>query len=199
LTRGAPHPVGRSETVSNSERQVTPLGTLAFDGDYATMTFTRRIGHPPEAVWSAITDPEELNGWYMTRAKITAGRDGSIDFVSGPSQFHVTGRILSWDPPRLFEHEWKVAPRPELPSGEDSIVRWELARDGRETLMTFTFRKLTRGTAIGFASGMHAFLERLEAQLDGKPMPEWLGRVAELRKQYPAGQRPPGPRNRRPE
>ncbi len=185
--------------MSNSDRQVTPVGTLAFDGDCATMTFTRRIGHPPEDVWSAITDPEELKGWYMTRVKITAGRDGSIDFVSGPSQFHVTGRILSWDPPHLFEHEWKVAPRPELPSGEDSIVRWELARDGQETLMTFTFRKLTRGTAIGFASGMHAFLERLEAQLDGKPMPEWLGRVAELRKQYPAGQRPSGPGNRRPD
>ncbi len=176
--------------MSNSEKVTPPPGTLTFDGGYATITFSRRIGHPPEEVWSAITDPEELRGWYMTRATISGGRDGSIDFVSGPSQLHVTGRILSWDPPRLFEHEWKVAPRPELPSGEDSIVRWELTRDGLETLMTFTFRRLTRGTAIGFAPGMHAFLDRLEAQLDGKSVPEWMGRVGELRKYYPAGQRP---------
>ena len=183
--------------MSNSERRVTPSGDLTFDGDYATITFTRRIGHPPEDVWSAITDPEELKGWYMTRATITGGREGSIDFVSGPSQLHVTGRILSWDPPRLFEHEWKVAPRPELPSGEESIVRWELARDGHETLMTFTFRRLTRGTAMGFAPGMHAFLDRLEAQLDGKSVPEWLSRVAELRERYPGRQRRPGSGNQR--
>jgi uncharacterized protein YndB with AHSA1/START domain len=176
--------------LSNSENQASPPGTLTFDGDYATITFSRRIGHPPEDVWSAITDPEELQGWYMTRATISGGRDGRIDFVSGPSQFHVTGRILSWDPPHLFEHEWNVAPRPELPSGEESIVRWELARDGHETLMTFTFRRLSRGTALGFAPGFHAFLDRLETQLDGRSVPEWMSRVVELRKIYPAGQRP---------
>jgi uncharacterized protein YndB with AHSA1/START domain len=177
--------------MANSEEQASPPGTLTFDGDYATITFSRRIGHPPEDVWSAITDPEELKGWYMTRAAaITGGRDGSIDFVSGPSQLHITGRILSWDPPHLFEHEWKVAPGPDLPSGEDSIVRWELRREGRDTLITFTFRRLSRNTALGFAPGMHAFLERLEAQLDGKSVPEWMPRVVELRKIYPAGQRP---------
>src|SRR5271154_4811981 len=98
--------------MANSERQATPLGTLTFDGDYATITFSRRIGHPPEDVWSAITDPEELKGWYMTRAAITGGSDGSIDFVRGPSQLHLAGQILSGAPPHLFEHEWKVAPRP---------------------------------------------------------------------------------------
>jgi len=112
--------------MTSSENQASPQGTLAFEGDYATITFSRLIGHPPEDVWAAITDPEELKGWYMTSAKLTGCREGSIDFVSGPAHFHVTGRVLSWDPPHLFEHEWKVAPRPELPSGEDSIVRWEL-------------------------------------------------------------------------
>jgi len=181
--------------MSNSERQVTPPGTLTFDGDHATIEFSRRIGHPPEEVWSAITDPEQLRGWYMTRAKLTGGEGGSIDFFSGPSQFHVTGRILSWDPPHLFEHEWKVAPRPELPSGEDSLVRWELARDGEGTLMQFTFRRLSRGTAMGFAPGMHAFLDRLEAQLGGKSVPEWMPLVVELRRLYPAGQRPGAAKN----
>jgi uncharacterized protein YndB with AHSA1/START domain len=180
--------------MSNSEKQFTPPGTLTFEGDYATITFTRRIRHPPERVWSAITEPEELKGWYMTRATVTTGRNASVDFVTGPSHFHVSGRILSWDPPRLFEHEWKVAPRPELPSGEDSIARWELTRDGNETLLTFTFRRLTRDTAIGFAPGMHAFLDRLEVQLEGGAVPEWMPRVVELRKRYPESQRRTGPR-----
>jgi uncharacterized protein YndB with AHSA1/START domain len=139
-------------------------------------------------VWSAITDPEELQGWYMTRAAIDGGKGGSIDFISGPAQFHITGRILSWDPPYIFEHEWKVAPNPNMPSGEESVVRWELAREGHETLMTFTFRRLTRGTAIGFAPGMHAFLDRLAAQLDGESVPEWTSRVEKLRRYYPSRQ-----------
>jgi uncharacterized protein YndB with AHSA1/START domain len=174
--------------MSNPEGQVSPVGSVTYDGDYATITFSRRIGHPPEDVWSVITDPEQLQGWYMTRATIAGGKGGSIDFVSGPSQLHVTGRILSWDPPHLFEHEWKVDPRPELPSGEDSLVRWELAREGRETLMKFTFQRLTRRTATGFAPGIHAFLDRLAVQLDGESVPEWTSRVEEVRRYYPPWQ-----------
>jgi uncharacterized protein YndB with AHSA1/START domain len=176
--------------MSNSEKQVTPAGAVSYKGDHATITFSRRIGHPPEDVWSAITEPAQLQSWYMTRATIAGGKGGSIDFISGPSRFHVTGRILSWDPPRLFEHEWKVEPQPGLPSGEESLVRWELAREGHETLMTFTFSRLTRRTATGFAPGMHAFLDRLAAQLDGEPMPNWMSRVEEMRRYYPPGGRP---------
>jgi uncharacterized protein YndB with AHSA1/START domain len=171
--------------MSSSEKQIPPTGTVTFDGECATIAFSRRIGHPPEDVWSAITDPKQLQSWYMTRATIAGGKGGSIDFVSGPAKFHVTGRILSWDPPYLFEHEWKVEPRPELPSGEESLVRWELAREGHETLLTFTFRRLTRQTATGFAPGVHAFLDRLAAHLDGESIPEWRSRVEEVRGYYP--------------
>jgi uncharacterized protein YndB with AHSA1/START domain len=172
---------------------------VAFQGDRATIRFSRRVGHPPEAVWSAITDPRQLQTWYMTRAVISTGPGGSIDFISGPSRFHVTGRILAWDPPRLFEHEWKVEPRPELPSGEDSLVRWELARDGEGTLITLTHQRLTARTATGFAPGIHAFLDRLAAQLGGEPIPDWIGRVAEVRGSYPALWRLPAEAGERPE
>jgi len=171
--------------LSNSENRTTPLGTVTFDGEYATIAFSRRVGHPPEDVRSAITDPKQLQGWYMTRATIVGGKGGSIDFWSGPAQFHVTGRILSWDPPHLLEHEWKVEPRTGLPSGEDSVVRWELARDGPETLITFTHRRLTGRTALGFAPGVHGFLDRLAAQLEDEPLPDWGRRVERMRRHYP--------------
>jgi uncharacterized protein YndB with AHSA1/START domain len=178
------------EGLSDPEDQVSPTGEVEYDGEYATLAFSRRVGHPPEDVWSAITDPKQLQSWYMTRAVIASGRGGSIDFISGPSHFHVTGRILRWDPPRLFEHEWKVEPRPELPTGEDSLVRWELARDGDGTRITLVHQRLTRRTATGFAPGTHAFLDRLAAQLDGEPIPDWMGRVEEVRKRYPSMWRP---------
>jgi uncharacterized protein YndB with AHSA1/START domain len=179
-----------SETMSSPERQTEDAGTVAFEGDYATITFSRRLGHPPEHVWSALTDPQQLQSWYMTRATIAPGRDGSIDFLSGPAQYHVTGRILSWDPPHLFEHQWKVEPCPGLPSGEESVVRWELVREGRGTLLTLTHRRLTRRTAAGFAPGIHVFLDRMEASLDGAPMPDWRSRVEEMRTHYRPARQP---------
>jgi len=30
------------------------------DGDRWTLVFTRTLHHPPEAVWAAITDPDQL-------------------------------------------------------------------------------------------------------------------------------------------
>jgi uncharacterized protein YndB with AHSA1/START domain len=172
--------------MSNPANRISQTGSVAVDGEYATITFSRWLGHPPEDVWSAITDPKQLQSWYMTRAVITNGKGGSIDFISGPSHFHATGRILRWDPPRLFEHEWRVEPRPELPSGEESVVRWELAPDGNGTRITLTHQRLTRRTATGFAPGIHAFLDRLAAQLSGEPIPDWRGRVEEARKYYPS-------------
>lgn len=122
----------------------------------------------------------------MTQAAIDGRTGGSIDFRTGPAQFHVTGRILGWEPPRLLEYEWKIRPRPGMPSGEDAIVRWELRRDGRETVLTLTHRNLTRQTAVGVAPVTHALLNRLAAQLDGRPLPDLRQRLAEVQGQYPA-------------
>lgn len=112
-----------------------PTGAVLMEGSKATLVFRRRLPNPPAAVWRALTDPAELADWYMTRATVDGREGGTVDFVSGPSRLHVTGRILTWDPPRVFEHEWKVAPRSELPSGEDAIIRWELKKDGDGTIL----------------------------------------------------------------
>jgi hypothetical protein len=48
-----------------------------------------------------------------------------------------------------------------------------------------TYRRITRQTARGFLPGLHAFLDRLEAQLDGGELPDWLQRFGELKAEYP--------------
>ncbi len=80
-------------------------GDVIRKGEKATLVFSRRLSYPPELVWKALTEPSELPGWYMTKAQIDGRKGGTIDFISGPSRMHVTGRILSWDPPWIFEHE----------------------------------------------------------------------------------------------
>jgi uncharacterized protein YndB with AHSA1/START domain len=121
----------------------------------------------------------------MAEAVLDARPGGSIEMRAGPSRFHVTGKILAWEPPRIFEHEWRVPPRPELPAGEEAVIRWELEPDGEGTVLHLTHRGLHRLTATGFAPGTHAFLDRLEAQLGGKPLPGWQQRFEQVAPNYP--------------
>ena len=167
------------------ESHTSRSGTLTIEGDYATLTFERRIRHPVERVWEAITEPEHLARWYLTKARIEGREGGSIDYLTGPARVHVTGKILIWEPPRVFEHEWNTGPRKDLPTGEKTIVRWELNPEGDGTLLRFTHRRLTRQTATVFAGGMHGFLDRLENQLDGVPLVDWGTRISEVRPNYP--------------
>jgi uncharacterized protein YndB with AHSA1/START domain len=161
-------------------------GTLVDDGEHATLTFHRRYHHRVEHVWDAISTPEGLRGWLLcSAATIDARVGGRFDLVSGPSGYHSTGAILAWEPPRLLEYEWHVAPTPEMPRGERAIFRFELSVDDADTVLVVTYRRITRATARGFLPGTHAFLDRLEAQLDGAPLPDWMTRFGELLPTYP--------------
>ena len=75
-----------------------------------------------------------------------------------------------------------------MPNGEpDSVIRWDLAEHGEnDTIVTVTFSRLTKPTGLGFAPGMHAFLDRLEAHLDQVTLPDWMERYAEVKKSYPS-------------
>ncbi len=177
-----------------NERE-SPAGEVLFEGEKATLRFTRALAHPPEVIWAALTEPAQLRKWYMADATIDGRVGGSVEMVSGPARFRSTGRILTWDPPRIFEYEWNVDARAELPSGEAAVVRYELTptvMGGRaSTLLTLTHRGLTKGTALGFAPGTHAFLDRLAAQLEGLQSPDWMARYQAVAGLYPAWSRTP--------
>jgi uncharacterized protein YndB with AHSA1/START domain len=161
-------------------------GTLAPDGAHATLTFHRTYRHAAENVWDAIATPEGLREWLLcSHAEIDGRVGGRIELVSGPARYHSTGEILVWEPPRVLEYEWNVAPVPEMPEGERAIFRFELTADGDATRLLVTYRRITRQTARGFLPGLHAFLDRLEAQLDGRPLPDWMQRFGEVRADYP--------------
>ncbi|MES1166285.1 MAG: hypothetical protein ABUR63_11030 [Verrucomicrobiota bacterium] len=72
-----------------------------------------------------------------------------------------------------------------MPRGERAIFRYELTPDRDATQLLVTYRRITRRTARGFLPGLHAFLDRLEAQLDGRALPDWLQRFAGLQGEYP--------------
>jgi uncharacterized protein YndB with AHSA1/START domain len=153
-------------------------GRLTVDGDRATLTFERRLPYPIEAVWAAITDPAQRRQW-LGETTIDARVGGAIEMVPTgpplpPDQKRVSGRILIWDPPHVFEHEWRQT------IVEDSVVRYELRVDGDATLLRLTHRGLSVSNATGFRPGNHAFLDRLEAHLGGDVLPNWSQRYQEI-------------------
>lgn len=157
-------------------------GFIAVEEGYATLSFKRRLEHPIEEVWAAITDPKERADWFGFTA-IDGRTGGTIEIVvEGPpvprEQRTIKGRISVWDPPRVLEHEWNQ------PLVERSIVRYELAPEGHATILTFTHRGLSLPNAQGYISGTHAFLDRLAAHLDRTDLPNWQQRYAEVKQAY---------------
>lgn len=148
-------------------------GTVAREGELATLSFRRHLRHPPERVWKAITEPEELRVWCLTDARIVGRRGGTVDLVSGEGRVHATGRVLEWEPPRLWEYEWNVAPDDRFPRGEHAVVRWELTATPEGTLLELTHRRVNPATARRASFGVGAILERLVAHLEGTPFPAW--------------------------
>lgn len=163
-----------------------PRGTSTPDGEHTTLTFRRVYPHKVEHVWDAISTPEGLRAWLLcTWAVIEPRVGGRFDMVSGAGAYHSTGKVLAWDPPRLLEYEWNVEPVPEMPRGERALFRYELTPEGDATRLLVTYRRITSQTARGFLPGLHALLDRLEAQLDGLPLPDWHERFSALRADYP--------------
>jgi uncharacterized protein YndB with AHSA1/START domain len=172
--------------MSPERTPVRARGTSTADGAYATLTFHRVYPHRIEHVWDAVSTPEGLRGWLLcSRASIEGRVGGRIELVSGPAGYHSTGVVLAWEPPRLLEYEWNAEPVPEMPAGERAIFRYELSAEGDSTRLLVVYRRITRQTARGFLPGLHAYLDRLEAQLDGRSLPDWLERFAQVRRDYP--------------
>src|SRR4051812_18430190 len=105
------------------------LGTLARNGDRWTLTFTRRLPHPPEKVWRAVTEPEHLAVWFPDQIVGERRAGAPLRFVTSSGD-GFDGEMLVFDPPSVMELMW----------GTDRL-RIELEpdnTDGTGTLLTLT-------------------------------------------------------------
>ncbi len=59
------------------------------------------VNAPPDVVWNALTEAEELTRWFPVRAKVEGGVGGSISLSWGEG---AEGRapITAWEPGRRF-------------------------------------------------------------------------------------------------
>jgi uncharacterized protein YndB with AHSA1/START domain len=152
-----------------NEQRAT-LGTVE---DRPTLRLERRLAHPPEKVWTAITDTAELAHWFpaMVDAELKAG--ATIRFTFAGEETSSEGTILSFDPPKVFAYSWN-----------DDVLRWEITPEptGCRLLFTHTFGRgepeIARLAAGRNAAGWDVCLDALAARLADLtfvPPTKWLG------------------------
>jgi uncharacterized protein YndB with AHSA1/START domain len=135
------------------------LGVFERRGDHIDVRFERRYPRPVETVWSALTEPERLADW-MGVSHVEPFAGGRFEMMlDGPHP--MTGHVRVWDPPRVLELSWSNTHAP------DSIVRYELRRDGNATLLIFTHTGMPYENSALMLPGWHDFLARLGRLLDG--------------------------------
>jgi uncharacterized protein YndB with AHSA1/START domain len=142
-------------------------GVLEQAGDGWQLRFHRRIAHPREKVWRALTEPEHLAAWFPTTIEfpdgdLTPGTKLRFSFRTDKAP-PFDGELLAYAPPELLEFRW----------GTD-VLRFELRADGGGTELTLLDLLDEKGKAARDAAGWHVCLDRLAAHLDGAGEPaDW--------------------------
>ncbi|MET8796724.1 SRPBCC domain-containing protein [Nocardia sp. NPDC004568] len=153
------------------------LGEILRDGDRVGTRYERDLAHPPEKVWRALTESEHLRHWFPAdiigerRAgaevrfrfwpeSVDPASEEPAEAGSAPEDSVLPGRILTWEPPRLFEFLW-----------EDEHLLFEIVPDGAGSRLLCTVWFGTPGPhgISGTAAGYHICLDALADLLDTGP------------------------------
>lgn len=157
-----------------------------------TVRIERILPGPVERVWSYLTDSEKRGQW-LASGQMDLRVGGAADLTFRHSQlsdepapepyaqyegYTSHGHITEIDPPRLLSFVWPS-------EGDESEVTFELSKEGNDTLMVITHKRLpSRKEMANVAGGWHAHLAVLIDRLSGrKPQGFWTN-VLKCEKQY---------------
>jgi uncharacterized protein YndB with AHSA1/START domain len=117
------------------------MASIALSPDQDAIHAEMYIAAPPERVFAAISDPQQVPLWWGQKGMYTisnwkgdlrAGGKWRSDGTGADGRsFHVEGEYLEVDPPRLLVHTWK----PSFSALPATIVRWELEATNGGTLL----------------------------------------------------------------
>jgi len=109
------------------------MAPISISPDHDTIEAEIFIAAPPERVFQALTDPNQMTRWWgqsgmyrITEWKADlrpGGKWSSVGVDADGTSFRVDGEYLEVDPPRLLVHTWV----PSFSSIPSTIVRWELS------------------------------------------------------------------------
>lgn len=149
-----------------------PLGQILRDDDSLQLRYQRDLSHPPERVWRALTESDQLRHWMPCDiiGPRQAGAELSVVFWDDIADKHgidepvLTGRIVTWDPPRCFAWTW-----------DDELLTFDLAPLDGGTRLTLTVRLSSKGPGAALAgAGYHTCLDQLVALVETDNPPPFI-------------------------
>jgi uncharacterized protein YndB with AHSA1/START domain len=126
-----------------------------------TVTVERRIPHPPEKIWRALTEPHLIEAWLM---KNDFGLDPGHRFQLRGDWGQVECEILDVDPGRTLSYSWNH-PHADPAFDLESVVTFTLEPAGAGTLLRIEqtgFRPEQKQAFGGAQGGWRIHLENLE-------------------------------------
>jgi uncharacterized protein YndB with AHSA1/START domain len=155
--------------------------TLDTISGKAVLSFERRLAHPPEKVFRAISDPAELRHWFPATVEFDLRAGAAVRFTFEEHDIgELGGEVLEVDPPRLLVYSWN-----------DDVLRWEVVPDGDGSRLLFsqTLAEGRSGSARN-AAGWDVCLAGLGARLDGEQAAEleWFPRFEAYAERFGLGE-----------
>lgn len=132
-------------------------GTYETVDERSALTFERRLAHPVERVWRAVTEPAELAHWFPSAVSGDMTPGGTLTFAfPGGEMPPMQGEVVEVDPPRRFAFTW----------GDDTLrIELEPAGDGCVLHFVVLFDDAERASRD--AAGWHVCLDLLDRHLGG--------------------------------
>jgi uncharacterized protein YndB with AHSA1/START domain len=134
-----------------------------------TLIFVRQLRQAPAVVWTALTQPDELDQWapFTAARPLDSPGETVLTLVDGPDRTEIAATVVRAEAPALLEYTW----------GDDRL-RWELEPSGEGTRLTLRHTPARPGTDAMVAAGWHLCLDVLRHLLDGEPIGVIRGRDA---------------------
>ena len=87
---------------------------------------------PPERVFDALTNPDELVKWFLSKARVESKKGGSytFDWMGG---YHMTGSVKGFEKNKAVSYSW----HDKLPRGglAETLASFEVRKEGDGTLL----------------------------------------------------------------
>ena len=148
------------------------MATTKVTPDADTIVSEIQIAAPPERVFKALTDPEQIMQWWrndtitieQVRLEPKVGGQWGYEtgqVVDGTNKFRVQGKVLEYDPPRRLAYTW-LANLHADPTRQ-TVVRWELApvQGGTRVRLTHSGLAQEPKSREGYRNGWPGLVERL--------------------------------------
>jgi uncharacterized protein YndB with AHSA1/START domain len=94
------------------------------------------IQAPVAVVWTVVTEPEQIAGWFSDAVELDLRPGGEALFHWRDHESAVEGRVERVEPPHLFSFRWVVGAGGKLDEHNSTLVEFRLSAEGEGTRLT---------------------------------------------------------------